>query len=174
MFDGRGMVDEPYKDGSGSEHGIYQTYKLALYLYALQKISGTYSYGEEESLFRSQGPDGGFHTGYDQIGTYAGTQENAETTSIVMITISTSSCILPFCSIPPWIIYLYTGLAVAAVLIVVTILVLERRKHRSAIPSVPKPTFSSRKSPFVLFQHPCVFHRIISCVETGFRSWQAS
>jgi len=25
MFDGRGLVDEPYKDGSGSEHGIYQT-----------------------------------------------------------------------------------------------------------------------------------------------------
>ena len=31
MFDGRGLVDEAYKDGSGSEHGIYQTYKLALY-----------------------------------------------------------------------------------------------------------------------------------------------
>jgi hypothetical protein len=31
MFDGRGLVDESYKDGSGSEHGIYQTYKLALY-----------------------------------------------------------------------------------------------------------------------------------------------
>ena len=36
MFDGRGLVDEAYKDGSGSEHGIYQTLKLALYLYALQ------------------------------------------------------------------------------------------------------------------------------------------
>jgi hypothetical protein len=35
MFDGRGMVDEPYKNGSGSEHGIYQTYKLALYAYTL-------------------------------------------------------------------------------------------------------------------------------------------
>jgi hypothetical protein len=132
MFDGRGMVDEPYKEGS--EHGIYQTYKLALYLYALQKISGTYSYGEEANLFRSQGPDGGFHTGYDQIGTYAGTKENAETTSIVMITISTSSCIMPFCSIPPWIIYLYTGLAVAALLIVVTILVLEKRKRKTILP----------------------------------------
>jgi len=31
-----GLVDESYKDGSGSEHGIYETYKLALYLYALQ------------------------------------------------------------------------------------------------------------------------------------------
>jgi hypothetical protein len=107
-------VDEAYKDGSGSEHGIYQAYKLALYPYALEKISGTYNYREEENLFRSQGPDGGFHTGYNQIGTYTGTQENAETTSIVMITISTSPCILLFCSIPPWILYLYTGLAVCS------------------------------------------------------------
>jgi hypothetical protein len=43
-----------------------------------------------------------------------------------MMAISTPLCIFPFCSIPPWMIYLYTGLAVAAVLVVVTILVLER------------------------------------------------
>lgn len=35
MVDGRGLADEPYKDRPGSEHGIYQTYKLAPYLYAL-------------------------------------------------------------------------------------------------------------------------------------------
>jgi len=52
MFDGRGLVDEPYKDGSGSEDGIYHTYKLALYLCALQ-ATGTYYYGEEDNLFRS-------------------------------------------------------------------------------------------------------------------------
>jgi len=90
MFDGRGLVDEAHKDGSGSEHRIYQAYKLALYLYALQ-TTGTYYYGEEQNLFRSQGPDGGFHTGYDQAGTYAGTQENVETTSIAMIASSTLS-----------------------------------------------------------------------------------
>jgi len=54
MFDGRGLVDESYKDGSVSEHGIYQTYKLALYLYALQ-ATGTYYYGEEDNLFRLGG-----------------------------------------------------------------------------------------------------------------------
>jgi hypothetical protein len=59
MFDGRGLVDESYKDGSGSEHGIYQTYKFALYLYALQN-TGTYYCGEEENIFRLQGPNGGF------------------------------------------------------------------------------------------------------------------
>jgi hypothetical protein len=134
MFDGRGLVDEPYKDGSGSEHGIYQTYKLALYLYALQRLSHTCYYGEEENLFRSQGPDGGFHTGYDQVGTYAGTQENVETTSIAIIAISnlstTNPFVLPFSSVPLWIIYLYTGLAVAAVAVVVAILVLEQRKRK--------------------------------------------
>ena len=64
-FDGGDMVDEAYKDGSGSEHRIYQTYKLALYLYPL-RATGTYCYREEHPLFRSQGPDGGFHTGNDQ------------------------------------------------------------------------------------------------------------
>jgi hypothetical protein len=32
MFDGRGMADGMYEDGSGSEHGIYQAYKLALHI----------------------------------------------------------------------------------------------------------------------------------------------
>jgi len=39
---GRGLADESYKDGSVSEHGIYQTYRLALYLDALHKLSNTY------------------------------------------------------------------------------------------------------------------------------------
>ena len=133
MFDGRGMVDEPYKGGSGSEHGVYQTYKLALYLYALQ-ATGSYYYGEEDALFRSQGADGGFHTGYDQLGTYAGTEENAETTSIAMIAISGLSTRGPFpfpfplFSIPPWTIYLFIGLAATAVVLVITIIVLDQRK----------------------------------------------
>jgi hypothetical protein len=48
-----------------------------------------------------------------------------------MIAISTlpTTCILPFCSFPPWIIYLYTGLAVA-VAVVITVLVLEQRKRK--------------------------------------------
>src|SRR5437879_5437902 len=57
MFDGKGIVDEAYKAGSAGEHGIYQTYKLALYIYALQKVSGTYFNGKE-NLFRLQGTSG--------------------------------------------------------------------------------------------------------------------
>src|SRR6266699_3211951 len=140
MFDGRGLVDEPYKDGTVSEHGIYQTYKLALYLYALQ-VTGSYYFGEEDNLFRSQGPDGGFHTGYDQTGTYAGTQENAETTSIAIIAISNPSSTSPFpfppFSIPSWIIYLFIGLAATAVAVVITVIVLEQKKHRTILTRPP-------------------------------------
>jgi hypothetical protein len=49
-----------------------------------------------------------------------------------MMAISTPSCILLFCSILPWIIYVYTGLAVAAILVVVTTLVLEQGKWNNS------------------------------------------
>jgi len=142
MFDGKGIVDEAYKAGSAGEDGIYQTYKLALYLYALQKISGTYFYGEE-NLFRLQGPDGGFHSGYDQIGTYAGTEENAETTAIAMIAISSLSTTSPFpfplFSIPSWIIYFLAAWAVIGVGVVVIVLLLERRKQKQSLQSKRYP-----------------------------------
>ena len=135
MFDGRGMVDEAYKAGSAMDHGIYQTYKLALYIYALQKISGTYFYGEE-NLLRLQGPDGGFHTGYDQIETYAGTEENAETTAIAMIAISNLSTTNPFpfplFSIPSWVVYFFAVWAAIGVGVVVIVLVLEGKKRKQS------------------------------------------
>src|SRR5436309_7030432 len=68
MHNGYGIVDEAYKDGSASKHGICQTYKLALYVYALLELSNTYEYRGEENLLRVQGPDRGFHTGYDRAG----------------------------------------------------------------------------------------------------------
>jgi len=75
------------------------------------------------------------------MGTYAGTRANAETTSIVIIAISslseTSRFAIPFFSIPPWIIYLYIGLAVAAIGVVVTIIVLDQRRRRSGVPRLP-------------------------------------
>jgi hypothetical protein len=58
-----GLVDDDYEDGSGSEHGIYQAHKLALYQNALQRLSNTYYYGEEENLFRLRVRTAGFHTG---------------------------------------------------------------------------------------------------------------
>jgi hypothetical protein len=139
MYDGRGMIDEAYKAGTITEHGIYQTQKLAVNIYALQKISGSNFYGIEENLFRLQGPDGGFHTGYDQIGTYAGTQENALTTSIALIAISNLSTTNPFpfpfapFSVSSWIIYFFAAWAVIGVGVVAFVLLFERRKRRKSL-----------------------------------------
>lgn len=137
MYDGRGMADEAYKGGPFIQSGLYQTYKLALYIYALQKVSGSYFYGDEGSLLRSQGPDGGFHTGYDQSGTYAGTQENAETTSIAIIAMSGQSTNTPFpfpiLSISSWAIYFIIGWIVISLGVVVFVLFYEQRRRKKSL-----------------------------------------
>ncbi len=124
MFDGKGMVDEAFKNGTDSEHAIYQTYKTALYLQTFAYQSQAIPIQLEESILRMQGPDGGFHTGYDQNGTYAGTQENAETTSIVMLVLASM-----FFSLPYWILYVWIGLAVSALVGVALILLFESKKR---------------------------------------------
>ena len=113
-----------------SGHGIYQTYKLALYIYALRKLSNSYEYGTQENLLRMQGPDGGFHTGYDRAGTYAGTLENAETTSILIMALNSTSTfrLFPTLALPPWILYVFIGFAGAAVAAVIIVLMLETRR----------------------------------------------
>jgi len=84
MWTGTGIADEPYK-----QSGIYQTYKTALYAYALTQQSIPVPATVTATLLRMQGPDGGFHTGYATNLTYAGTDENAETTSIAILTLNT-------------------------------------------------------------------------------------
>ncbi len=131
MFDGYGIADEAYKDGSASEHGTYQTYKIALYIYALQN-SRIYDYGAEENLLRMQGPDGGFHTGYDRAGTYAGTLENAETTSIAILALNSTLTfsLFPILALPPWILYVFIGFATAAGGALLLVLMIERRRQK--------------------------------------------
>jgi len=86
-----------------------------------------------------QGPNSGFHTGYDQIGTYAGTEENAETTAIALIAISNLSTTNPFpfplLSIPSWIIYFLAAWAAVGVGVVVIVLVLEGKKRKQSFRS---------------------------------------
>ena len=43
---------------------------------------------------------------------------------------TTSPFAIPFYSIPPWIIYLYTGLAAAAVAVVIAVVILEQRRRK--------------------------------------------
>lgn len=141
MYDGRGLVDEPYKLSLFyPEHGVYQTYKLALYLYTSHNISSAFFYNDADPLLRMQGPDGGFHTGYDSAGTYSGTQENTETTAIAIITLnSLNNTFTPFPlfpSIPSWTIYAVIAAVAAggAVILLVYLLVIRKR------PAVPKQT----------------------------------
>jgi len=88
MWTGTGIADESYKAPS-KESGIYQTYKTALYAYALTQLSMPVPATVSATLLRMQGPDGGFHTGYATNLTYAGTDENAETTSIAILSLNT-------------------------------------------------------------------------------------
>lgn len=137
MYDGRGMADEAYKGGPFTQYGLYQTYKLALYIYALLKVSGSFFYAGEWSLLRSQGPDGGFHTGYDQSGTYAGTQENAETTSVAIIAMSglsmTTPLPFPVFSISSWAIYFITVWIVISLVVVAFVLFYEQRRRKKSL-----------------------------------------
>ncbi len=88
MFDGEGLVDEPYQNGTTIEHGTYQTLKLALYINLMRREGIPVYPGLLERLLRMQDADGGFRTGYDQAGTYAGTLANVETTSTVLLTLN--------------------------------------------------------------------------------------
>src|SRR2546425_6899568 len=88
MWTGTGIADEPYKE-SGVQSGIYQTYKTALYAYSLTQQSIPVPSTVTSALLRMQGPDGGLHTGYANNMTYAGTDENAETTSITILALNT-------------------------------------------------------------------------------------
>ncbi len=129
MSDSHGIADEPYKDGGLSEHGIYQTLKTALYQYTIHLQHRPVPAGLEDTLLRTQGPDGGFHTGYDQARTYSGTLENTETTSIVIITLS--SITLPL--VPAWI--LITGIAtlVAGTATILIVIVLDVKKTEKLV-----------------------------------------
>lgn len=85
MWKGAGFVDEPFKKSQPGEGGLYQTFKIALYILVLTRLSLPVPLGILDVLLQMQGPDGGFHTGYDSTLNYTRTDENAETTSLAII-----------------------------------------------------------------------------------------
>jgi len=87
FFDGTGFADRPFTD-SGAGQGQYQTYKLALYLYASRLLSQPVNQSALETLLRMQAPDGGFYTGYYPGLSHGGTNENTETTSLAVLALS--------------------------------------------------------------------------------------
>ncbi len=88
MWDGTGFADEPFKNGGPGERGVYQTFKVALYILVRTRLSLPVSSEALGVLLRMQGPDGGFHTGYDAGWGFAGTDENVETTSLAIIALN--------------------------------------------------------------------------------------
>lgn len=86
MWDGRGFKDDAFT-------GTYQTYKLALYIYATKLLGKDTVWGLEYdlhafcTLVEMQQPNGGFATGYDsslRVTTYT----NTETTSLAILSLS--------------------------------------------------------------------------------------
>ncbi len=78
MYDGIGMKDVPFS-------GVYQTYKLALYIYAAKVLGQNYSSSAETTLLNMQGINGGFFTGYNASYSTVGTLTNVETTSLSIL-----------------------------------------------------------------------------------------
>jgi hypothetical protein len=84
MFNGIGIKDSAFT-------GIYQTYKLALYIYAAKFLGENYSSSAEATLLHMQGSNGGFYTGYNASYSTAGTLTNVETTSLAILAITIPS-----------------------------------------------------------------------------------
>jgi hypothetical protein len=87
FFDGSGFVDQPFIL-LGPSHGQYQTYKLALYLYASRLLSQPVNQAALTMLLKMQAPDGGFYTGYYADLTHGSTLSNTETTSLAILALS--------------------------------------------------------------------------------------
>jgi len=80
QFDGIGFNDLP-RNGTGP----YQTYKVALYIYAGDMLSQPIDETALTTLLRMQALNGGFYTGYDSSYSRAGTLTNTETTSLAIL-----------------------------------------------------------------------------------------
>jgi len=92
FFNGVGFNDTAFREGSSK--GIYQTYKLALFVYAMESQCGPFNQTAYQSalttLLQMQAPSGGFSTGYNPDLSINGTT-NIETTSLAILALSTET-----------------------------------------------------------------------------------
>jgi len=79
MFDGVGFRDLPY-----NQTHQYQTYKLALFVYASVVLDQPINVTALSTLLRMQALSGGFYTGYDASYSH-GLLTNTETTSLAVL-----------------------------------------------------------------------------------------
>jgi hypothetical protein len=89
FFNGVGFNDTAFREGSSK--GVYQTFKLALSIYADGSQCGPINetgYGMAlATLLQMQAPDGGFYTGYNSNLSANGTT-NVETTSLAILALT--------------------------------------------------------------------------------------
>jgi hypothetical protein len=100
-FDGTGVKDAAFTNSTSDEHGVYQTYKVALYLYAavcLSQGSADTNLPALEPILLAQEDNatGGFYTGYTSSAQHTGTV-NTETTALAALALElianpTSQC----------------------------------------------------------------------------------
>lgn len=83
MYDGTGFNDTAFRQGSSQ--GIYQTYKLALYIYVAKLLDQPFPPSVLANLMKMQAPNGGYYTGYAANFSNEGTSTNTETTSLAVL-----------------------------------------------------------------------------------------
>ena len=83
MFDGKGLTDSVFQ--SESQQGQYQTFKLALYIYASKALGNSVPQSAEDGMLIMQDASGGFRTGYYANFSNDMTNTNVETTSLAIL-----------------------------------------------------------------------------------------
>ena len=95
VWDGRGFADQAYTDPESQSRHEYQTYKLALYVYASELTGEPYDSVAFNQLLKMQamgGPGSGcFNTGYTSS-LVNDTGVNTETTSLALLALSPVPC----------------------------------------------------------------------------------
>jgi len=85
-YNGVGFNDTAFREGQSQ--GIYQTYKLALYIYVAELLGQKVPLSALTSLLQMQAPGGGFYTGYYPDLSHGSTNTNTETTSLAILALS--------------------------------------------------------------------------------------
>ena len=86
MFNGTGLVDKAFTDPTSNSSHQYQTYKLALYVYASVRLDQPINVTALSILLKMEDPvSGGFYTGYYAGYLHGTTLTNTETTSLALL-----------------------------------------------------------------------------------------
>jgi len=88
MYNGTGFTDKAFWLGNSKE--IFQTYKLALYIYVGKILDEQPPLNPLSELLRMQAPNGGFYSGYGTNFTNDDTFTNTETTCLAVLALENS------------------------------------------------------------------------------------